>query len=59
VRELALSEGTRAEIAELCSALNGDPIEKTSDVPRYLAGNSFYRDVIAAFHGDAGPKEEG
>lgn len=50
IEELALSEATRPEIALLCSSLNKDPIEKTSDMPRYLAGNPFYRDVIEAFH---------
>ena len=50
IRELALSEATRSEIAQLCSSLNKDPIEKTSDMPRYLAGNPFYRELIAAFH---------
>ena len=50
VRDLALSPQTSPEIARLCSALNGDPIEQTSDVPRYLAGNPLYRDVIRAFH---------
>jgi hypothetical protein len=48
VREIAHSEGTSPEIAQLCSLLNGDPIEKTSDVPRYLAGNPLYRELIAA-----------
>jgi hypothetical protein len=52
VRELLLSEATRSEIARLCSSLNNDPIEKTSDMPRYLAGNSFYREAIEAFSGD-------
>lgn len=50
VEELTLSESTRARIAHLCSSLNGDPIEKTSDVLRYLAGNPFYREPIEAFH---------
>jgi hypothetical protein len=50
IRELTLSEATRSEIAQLCSSLNKDPIEKTSDVPRYLAGNPFYRESIEAFH---------
>jgi hypothetical protein len=50
IRELAFSEATRVEIAHLCSSLNKDPIEKTSDMPRYLAGNPFYRELIAAFH---------
>jgi hypothetical protein len=52
VRELALSEGARPEIACLCSSLNKDPIEKTSDVLRYLAGNPFYRELIEAFYSD-------
>ena len=50
VRELALSEATRYEIAQLCSSLNKDPIGKTSDMPRYLSSNPFYRELIAAFH---------
>ena len=50
VRELALSEATRSEIARLCSSLNNDPIEKTSDMPRYLAGNPYYRELIEVFH---------
>jgi hypothetical protein len=53
LRELELSEATRPEIARLCSALNQDPIEKTSDMPRYLAGNPFYRELIQAFHAGA------
>jgi hypothetical protein len=49
-RQIAYSEATSSKIARLCSLLNGDPIETTSDVPRYLAGNPLYRDLIAAFH---------
>lgn len=49
VRELTLSEVTRPEIARLCTSLNNDPIEKTSEMPRYLAGNPFYREVIETF----------
>lgn len=55
VREVTLSEATASQIAHLCSSLNGDPIEKTSDVLRYLAGNSLYRESIAAFHA-SGPR---
>ena len=47
---VAYSEATSSQIARMCSSLNGDPIETTSDVPRYLAGNPLYRDLIAAFH---------
>jgi hypothetical protein len=50
IRELEFSEVTRSEIARLCSSLNNDPIEKTSDMPRYLACNPYYRDLIEAFH---------
>jgi hypothetical protein len=50
VAELPLSDATRPEIARLCSSLNKDPIEKTSDMPRYLAGNPFYREAIETFH---------
>jgi hypothetical protein len=50
VREVALSEATSSEIAELCSSLNGDPIEETSNLPRYLSGNPLYGELIAAFY---------
>jgi len=50
IRELTLSDATRSEIARLCSSLNNDPIEKTSDVLRYLASNAFYTELIEAFH---------
>lgn len=53
VVEHALSEATAPEIARLCSALNGDPLERTSDVLGYLAGNALYRDLIAARVSDA------
>jgi hypothetical protein len=55
LKELAYSPESRDEIARLCSELNRDPIEKTSDVPRYLAGNRFYRELMAAFHGVSAP----
>jgi len=50
VIEFALSESTAPQIAQLCSSLNGDALEKTSDVLGYLAENSLYRDLIAAGH---------
>ena len=52
---IAYSEATSSQIAGVCSSLNHDPIETTSDVPRYLAGNPLYRDLIAAFHPDDHP----
>lgn len=54
LEELRYSAETRDEIARLCTELNDDPIEKTSDMPRYLAGNTFYRDVAVQFHGAPG-----
>jgi hypothetical protein len=54
LKELRYSGETRDEIAQLCTALNNDPIERTSDMPRYLAGNPFYRDVAVRFHGAPG-----
>ena len=52
VVELTLSEATAPQIARLCSSLNGDPLEKTANVLGYLAGNSLYRDLIAASYGE-------
>ncbi len=51
VKEFTLSEANQDEIARLCSALNGDPIEKTGDLSRYFASNPFYRDAMVAWHG--------
>lgn len=50
VEELTYSAGNREEIGRLCAELNKDPIEKTSDVPRYLAENPFYRELMVTFH---------
>ncbi len=55
LKELRYSEKTRDEIARLCTDLNNDPIERTSDMPRYLAGNPFYREVAIRFHGATEP----
>ena len=49
--ELTLSESNRREIARLCSSLNGDPIEKTSDLPAYFAANPFYREAMVEYYG--------
>ncbi len=54
LKELRYSAETRDEIAGLCTELNDDPIEETSDMPRYLAGNPFYRDVAVQFYGAPG-----
>jgi len=55
LREFAYSAANREEIARLCSKLNRDPLEKTSDIPRYLAGNPFYRDLMVTHHGVSDP----
>ncbi len=53
LKELCYSAETRDEIARLCTELNNDPIERTSDMPRYLAGNPFYREVAVQFYAAA------
>ena len=51
LREFTFLENNSDEIARLCSALNGDPLERTSDLPRYLASNPFYREAMVACYG--------
>ena len=51
MRELIYSPENREEISRLCSKMNDDPIEKTADVLRYMAANSFYRDTMVECHG--------
>ena len=50
VSELVYSPGNRQEISRLCSKMNGEPLEKTGDILRYLAANSFYRDAMVECH---------
>ena len=51
LREFTLSENNSDEVSRLCSALNGDPLERTSDLPRYFASNPFYREAMVAHYG--------
>ena len=51
IRELTYSPETKSEIAQLCSLLNDDPIEKTSDLLRYIASNKFYREAMMEWYG--------
>ncbi|MCR4279526.1 MAG: hypothetical protein NUV78_02175 [Candidatus Zambryskibacteria bacterium] len=51
IKEVVLSKETQLEIGRLCSEFNGDPIEKTSDVIRYISGNSFYKDFVHEHYG--------
>ncbi|MCA9383876.1 hypothetical protein KC909_05940, partial [Candidatus Dojkabacteria bacterium] len=48
--EMVLTEDNRLKIAKLCSELNGDPIENTSQIFRYLAGNDFYSGFLRQFY---------
>jgi hypothetical protein len=50
IAEFTLSESTLPEVARLCSSLNNDPVEKTSNMAQYLGANPFYRDLVEAFH---------
>ena len=49
VKRYILSEVNRSEISQLCHEFSGDPIEKTSDLIKYLGGNSFYREFIMKY----------
>ncbi len=51
VKTFTLSPSNNEEIARLCSELNGDPLEKTRDLPTYFAANSFYRATMVAHYG--------
>jgi len=47
--EFIYDEEDRLKIAELCSQLNHDPIEKTSDLLNYMAGNEFYTEEVEKY----------
>jgi hypothetical protein len=51
IAEFTYSPENREEISRLCSQLNSDPIEKTSNILRYMAANPFYRDTMVECHG--------
>lgn len=53
LEELTLSDDNKETIAALCSALNGDPLERTRDLPAYFATNPFYREAMIAYYGVA------
>jgi len=46
IKEIELTQETEKEISKLCSELNGDPLEKTSNVYKYISGNDFYHDFM-------------
>ncbi|MDA1079802.1 MAG: hypothetical protein O2840_03915 [bacterium] len=49
INEFVYDEEDRLTIAKLCTELNHDPIEKTSDLLNYLAENDFYTTVVGAY----------
>lgn len=49
VIEHTYSGDDRLKIAKLCTKLNNDPIEKTSNLLDYLAENEFYTDIVKNF----------
>ena len=51
LKAFTLSPSNSEEIARLCSQLNGDPLEKTRDLPTYFAANAFYRETMVAHWG--------
>ena len=55
LKEFRYSAETRDEIARLCTELNKDPVKRTSDMPRYLASNPFYRELAVRFPGATDP----
>lgn len=46
VKEFTYNETNRFDIAKRCSQLNGDAIEKTSNILDYIAENEFYTEII-------------
>ncbi len=52
VKEFSLAPENEKEISHLCSEFNGDSLEKTSNVYRYLSENSFYHDLMIEYYGD-------
>ncbi len=49
VKKFILSMENQKEIAQLCHEFNNDPLEKTSDVLKYLSGNGFYSETIKSY----------
>lgn len=52
IKEYTLSLENEKEIAELCSRFNGDSLEKTRNVYKYISGNKFYRDFMTEHYAD-------
>lgn len=54
IQRFVLSDDNQAEIAKLCSEFSRDPLEKTSDILGYLAGNEFYGEFIEKYYLEGG-----
>lgn len=52
IKEYNLTPENEAEIAALCSQFNGDSLEKTSNVYKYISGNSLYKDFMNEHYGE-------
>ena len=52
IKEYKLSQNNEKEISLLCSKLNGDLLEKTANVYRYISGNRFYKDFMMEHYAD-------
>lgn len=50
LEEFDYSEANRLQIAKLCSQFNGDPLEQTSKLLEYIAGNDFYAEFMSKHH---------
>ena len=53
IEEYKLSSETEIEISKLCTQFNNDPLEKTSNIYRYISGNNFYHDFMVEHYSDS------
>lgn len=51
-KEYELSPENEKEISQLCSQFNGDSLEKTANVYKYVSGNDFYHDFMLEHYSD-------
>ena len=49
IKKFILSPDNESEIARLCHEFNNHPIEKTSNILKYLSGNSFYTETVKMY----------
>ena len=52
IQEYLLSPDNEKEISKLCSAFNGDPVEKTSNVYKYIFENEFYSGIMEKYYNE-------